>query len=63
MEVKLCVHGAVQKMLLFLLNMMLFAMLSFMYTDFLCLFLNMLCSTVLNNVKVEIDEIYFIMSF
>ena len=41
MEVKLCVHGAVPKMLLFFLNMMLFAMLSFMYTDFLCLFLNM----------------------
>ena len=36
MEVKLCVHGAVQKMLLFFLKMMLFAMLSFMYTDFLC---------------------------
>ena len=34
MEVKLCVHGAVPKMLLFFLNMMLFAMLSFMYTDF-----------------------------
>ena len=39
MEVKLCVRGAVPKMLLFFfLNMMLFAMLSFMYTGFLCLF-------------------------
>ena len=35
---------------LFFLNMMLFAMLSFMYTGFLCLFLNMFkCSTLLNN--------------
>ena len=41
MEVKLCVRRAVPKMLLFFLNMMLFAMLSFMYTGFLCLFLNM----------------------
>ena len=41
MEVKLCVRLAVPKMLLFFLNMMFFAMLSFMYTGFLCLFLNM----------------------
>ena len=38
MEVKLYVHGAMQKMLLFFLNMMLFAMLSFMYTDFVFIF-------------------------
>ena len=41
MEVKLCVRGAVPKRLLFFLNMMLFEMLSFMYTGFLCLFFNM----------------------
>ena len=41
MEVKLCVRRAVPKVSLFFLNMMLFAMLSFMYTGFLCLFLNM----------------------
>ena len=41
MEVKLFVRGAVLKMLLFFLNMKLFAMLCFMYTGFLCLFLNM----------------------
>ena len=36
-------------------------MLSFMYTGFLCLFLNMFkCSTLLNNVKVETDEIYLL---
>ena len=34
MEVKLCVRGVVPKMLLFFLNIMLFAMLSFMYTGF-----------------------------
>ena len=34
MEVKLIVRSAVPKMLLFFLNMMLFAMLSFMYTGF-----------------------------
>ena len=34
------------------LSMILFAMLSFMYTVFLCLFLTCLCSTLLNNVKV-----------
>ena len=59
MEVKLCVRHAVPNMLLFFLNIMLFAMLSFMYTGFLCVFLNML----LDNVKVETDEIYFIVSF
>ena len=36
MEVKLCVRRAVPKMLLFFLNMMLFAMLSFI-SDPLCL--------------------------
>ena len=42
MEVKLCVRRAVPKMLLFFLkNKMLFAMLSFMYTGFLCVFSNM----------------------
>ena len=41
MEVKLYVRCAVPKMLLFFLNIMLFAMLSFMYTGFLCVFLNM----------------------
>ena len=39
---------------------MLFAMLSFMYTGFLCVFSNTL---MLNNFKVETDEIYFIVSF
>ena len=44
MEVKLCVRRAVPNMLLFFLKKkktMLFAMLSFMYTGFLCVFLNM----------------------
>ena len=41
MEVKLCARRAVPKMLLSLLNIMLFAMLSFMFTSFLCVFLNM----------------------
>ena len=41
MEVKLCARHAVPKMLLFFLNIMLFAMLSLMYTGFLCVFLNM----------------------
>ena len=63
MEVKLCVCRAVPNMLLFFLNIMLFAMLSFMYTGFLCVFLNMLMFTLLNNVKVKNDEIYFIVSF
>ena len=51
---------------LFFLNMMLFAMLILVSCAqfFLCLFLNMFkCSTLLNNVKVETDEIYFIVSF
>ena len=39
MEVKLWVCGAKNATLFF--NMMLFAMLSFMFTGFLCLFLNM----------------------
>ena len=64
MEVKLCVRHVVPNMQLsFFLNIMLFAMLSFMYTSFLCVFLTCLCSTLLNNVKVETDEIYFIVSF
>ena len=41
MEVKLCVRRAVPKMLLFFLNIVLFAMLSFMFTGFFCVFLNM----------------------
>ena len=42
--------------------MMLFAMLSFMYTGFLRGFLNMFMFTLLNNVKDETGEIYFIVS-
>ena len=38
---KLFVRSAVQKKCYSFLNMMLFAMLSFMFTGFLCLFLNM----------------------
>ena len=45
------------------LNIMLFAMLSFMYTGFCVYFLTCLCSTLLINVKVETNEIYFIVSF
>ena len=45
------------------LNMMLFAMLSFMNTGFLCLFLKMFMFNSVNKVKVETDEIYFIVPF
>ena len=47
MEVKLCMRCVVPKMLLFFLNKMLFAMLSFMYTGFLCVFYVQLCYTML----------------
>ena len=61
MEVKLRARCGAKNATLFFFYMMLFAMLSFMYTGFLCLFLNMF---MFNSVKqCKTDEIYCIVSF